>query len=271
MQTIRSALAEWFAGALILLALIACAGPVPHFRPVDGSLGQYVRLESREGRFAHPVALKEAGWEKILREVRVQPHKRFLILEAVQSGPQEAFTESQRQYLARQLTRAFAEAVPHEWVVFCLSSQRGQEGHYRGGSGVTELTTGGFFVEDGQLHLVLANYRYAVSMEAVEEQIRQSPLRPAGDRLYELVPGQYQSVHQAKVPGLIEPIRARSQELVFDYQAFLSFAEGPVQSSVESTNLEERMRTLKRLYEQKLITEDEYQRTRKALLDRLRQ
>lgn len=238
-----------------------------------------MRLEARETgearRFAHPLSLDEADWQTILQGIRVQPRKRLLpSIGAGQAVPREAFTESEQRYLARHLSQAFAQARPYEWVVFFLAQPRDQEGDVRGGPGVTEAASGGFFVQDGQLHLLLANYRFAITMRDVVETIRSDPMRPAGDAFYELVAGPHQTMAADEGPGLRMPFRARIPELVIEYQAWLTRPdqkpEDPDASqSDKPRSPEDRLRTLQRLREQGLITEEEYRGKRQKLLDEL--
>lgn len=270
---------------MALLAVSACGGPVRYVRSVNDGPEQYVRLEARYGhgegygydgaamRFTHPLVLGETDWGKILKGIRVQLRKRLLTIGATEAHPEEAFTESEARYLARYLAEAFSIARPDEWVVFCLGRQRGEGGTLRGGSGVTEMTSGGFFVERGQLHFVLANYRYAVSIPSVQEQIRDDPLRPAGDAFYDLVPGPHQTARWLDTinsqPDLTKPLRAQLSEMVIEYQPFLALPDEATLGPGGRPPLEERLRTLQRLRDQGLITEEEYRLKRQNLLDEL--
>lgn len=268
---------------MALLAVSGCGGPVRYVRSVNDAPEQYVRLEARYGhgegygydgaamKFSHPVTLNEADWAKILKGIRVQPRKRLLTRGAPEAHPEEAFTEGEARYLARYLAEAFSIARPDEWVVFYLGRQRGEAGALRGGSGVTEATSGGFFVERGQLHFVLANYRYAVSIPSVQEQIRDDPLRPAGDALYDLVPGPHQTARWLDTinsrPDLTKPLRAQLSEMVIEYQPFLALPDEATVGPSGRLPLEERLRTLQRLRDQGLITEEELRLKRQKLLD----
>ncbi|MBI3292051.1 MAG: SHOCT domain-containing protein [Elusimicrobia bacterium] len=284
-QVTRSRKTWWLAGLVTMLAIHGCGGPVRYIRSVNDGPDRYVRLESRYGhgqgygydgaamRFTHPLVLGEPDWGKILKGIRVQLRKRLLTIGATEAHPEEAFSESEAQYLARYLAEAFSIARPDEWVVFCLSRQRGEGGTLRGGPGVTEMTTGGFFVEGGKFHFVLANYRYAVSIPSVQEQIRDDPLRPAGDAFYDLVPGPHQTARWLDTintqPDLTKPLRAQLSEMVIEYQPFLALPDEATLAPGGRPPLEERLRTLQRLRDQGLITEEEYRLKRQNLLDEL--
>ncbi len=276
-QVTRSRKTWWLAGLVTVLAMHGCGGPVRYSREVQEDPHRYVRLEARYGygpqygydgaamRFAHPVALSETEWARILQTIRVQPRKGLLTIGMEPAGPMEAFREDERRYLARFLVEGFSKARPDEWVVFYHSRPRA----HRGGPGLVELASGGFFMEGGQLHFVLANYRYVASLRSIQEQTRDNPLRPAGEAFYDLVPGKHQSVRPVKIWDMTEPIRAQSVELILDYQTLLASPDEPGLKPPGGAPLDERLRTLNRLYKEGLITEEEYRLKRQQLLNAL--
>jgi hypothetical protein len=186
-------------------------------------------------------------------------------------GPiSDAFTQDEIEYLSRTLPRAFALAQPTEWVVFGLSRSREPE--------VSEITTGGWFVDGSDLHLVLANYRYAVTAPNIRALVWENPLSRQVNG-YELVPGAHQTVIHVQDGGLL---RDAVTELAIAYQPLLlaepvstltspdsaaSSLRPPVPSAPRS--IEERLQTLKRLRDQGVITEEEYRKTRSRLLEGL--
>ena len=281
----RESVTWWLAGVLIFWTVQGCGGPVRYTRVVKENPEQVVRLEARYGQgqshgydgavmpFDHPTAFGRIEMETILRGVRVQPRKRLLTLGATESGPKEAFTESERRSFAPVLVEAFAKARPDEWVVFFLSHPRGGEADHRGGPGVTEVTSGGFLVEGRHLHLLLANYRSAVSMPLILDRMRDDPLRPAGEVFYELVPGVHQTVRQfdsIKSPwDLIKSFRIGLSELAIDYQAARIVPDESMRALDGGHSTEERLRALQRLRDQGLVTEEEYRLKRQKLLDEL--
>lgn len=271
--------------AAFIIWITGCGGPARFTRTVSSDGENYVRLEARYGHgqgygydgaampFTHPVVLSETEWERILKKIHVQPRKRLLSIGAMQTDPRAAFDERERQYLAGRLAKAFSMARRDEWVVFCLRRQQEEGEDLRGGPGIMDMTSGGFFVEGELLHLVLANYRYAVSMPIIQEQIKDNPLRPAGDALYELVPSRHQRARQVPTINtswdLTQPLRAQLSELVVEYQVLLSLPDETMLEPGLRPPLEERLRTLKRLHEQGLITDEEYRVKLQKLLDEL--
>ncbi len=262
-----------------LLAGWGCTSPGRHIRAIHEDERNRVTLVARggdrTGSFAHPLSFSEADWDIIFQGIRVQPKKRLLpSIGADQAGPREAFREGERQYLAQQLGQAFAQAGPDQWVAFSLSRPREEASDVRGGPGVTEVTSGGFFVQGAKLHLLLANYRFTVTVMGVLEKIRKDPLRPAGDAFYQLVASRHQTVQVDEESALTRPFRSQVPELIIDYKASLAQSSPKNEEAAEPESqkpraLEERLRTLQRLREQGLITEEEYRLKRQKLLDEL--
>ena len=240
---------------------------------------RYVRLQARFGqgqdqatnKFAHPVVLSETEWDRLLRHIYVRPQRKFLAFGDDQPVPALAFGEDERRYLAKYLAEGFDHARTDEWVVFYLSHPREP--------GITEIDSGGLFVEDGRLHLVFANYHQPVSMSFIQRQIRNDPLHPAGDSFYDVIPKPDQTVQTARRRVLTESLRKQVSEVVIDYGAVLGTIsdKGTMQSDTEiggriegeRSGLEERLRLLNRLREQGLITEEEFRSKRERLLERL--
>lgn len=276
------AFAAWLVASAMALVVPGCAGPPPSTRPVQEGPEGYVRLESCEHnpaqtvrKFSHPLPLSEEDWARILRQISVQPQRRVLpSIGAGEARPMLAFDEKAQQFLARALREAFSKARSDEWVVFFLSHPRDERGDLRGGAEVTEVTSGGWFAEGGRLHLVLANYRFALTVRRALEQMRERPFRPVGEARYELVPSAHQTLQTDSGCVLMKSPRAQGPGLVVELQPFLSLYDGPPQprqssGSQGASSVEERLRILKRLREQGLITEEEYESKRQKLLDEL--
>ena len=175
-------------------------------------------------------------------------------------------------YLSRGLQKAFSRAHPDEFLVFGFSQIRSPQ--------LTEITTGGWFIEGQRLHLILANYRHSVSMKNIRDELWQDPLHSNSSSSYQIVPGPNQTLGREK--GLAGLLSTDAPELLIDYKALLEMKPSPpaILSPVGSPtvipppaprvepSLEERLRVLKKLREQGLITEDEYRDKKKQLLDR---
>jgi hypothetical protein len=124
--------------------------------------------------------------------------------------------------------------------------------------GMTELTTGGWFVEGPSLHVVLANYRKVVTMPSTRQLLWERPLRPDAGPHYDLVAGLHQtSVRSSGAwSGLFSSLPA---ELMISYQAVLLGEPGEASAPKEPStpppgmapppmSIEDRLRALQRLH-----------------------
>ncbi len=229
-------------------------------------------------RFSHPVILSEQEWSRILQGAYVKQKGWVLPLPHEEQGPTPAFKDDNLAYLAKNLALAFSKARPDEWVVFLLSKPREPN--------VWEVTSGGLFVVEGHVHLILANYRLPVSMTFIQDEIRHDPLRPSGKTYYVLVPQEHQTLKTYVRWYPTKPVLAHPSELVIDYVALLTVTDrtdaesrsrahgdgmdpSRAEEHVQGHDVESRLRLLQRLHEQGLITDEEYRTKRAKLLDEL--
>ena len=177
-----------------------------------------------------------------------------------------AFTPAEVDYLSETLTRAFAQAQPSEVVVFGLTSPKTQE--------MTEITTGAWYVKDAQLHLILGNYREAFTMANIRELLWQDPLHMLAGPLYEFVPGPYQSLTRED-NGIGTFLIPAAPQLALTYQQLSSGApsveggheKGSSLSTSPDSSLEGKLKRLKQIHDDGLITDDEFAAKKKTLLD----
>jgi len=263
---------------LMLLLTASTSGAAEPTRVVCGACEQadrFVRLQTppRESHsdqtsgFTHPFRLSPEEWTTILRSIYVQRYQQGFLPLTASSGPAvPAFSEEEVEYLRATLPRAFSEAQADEWIIFELSHVRSPETIE-----VTDVTSGAWFVKGQDLHLVLANYREAVTLPGIRELLRQDPLHSIAGPRYDFVPGHHQQVLQGQT-GLQAILRPVLPELIIDYQTLLhgeSDYQTTPHSPAPSQSIEERLQTLKRLKEQGLITDDDYQAKKKMLLEKL--
>jgi hypothetical protein len=218
-------------------------------------------------RIHHPLMLEKHEWEALLRTVTVRSIHRPLLGPSYQGAAEPAFSEEEVRYLGESLQRAFQQATEQEQVVFAVA--RSSE------AGLAQLTSGAWFVEEGRIHLRLANCRVAVSMPSIKRQIWIDPLFAQAGTFYELVPGERQ-VLVRPTQDWGNPFRPEPAELAIDYGALTrpgtmstTLPSEPALPGPHARPLEEQFGQLKRLYEQGLITEEEYRLKRQQLLDRL--
>jgi hypothetical protein len=285
MQAVRSQLVSLgvfqIASTLLLLGNIQVVAAAPETRIACGQCEEtdrFVRLQAvTEDRrsansraFTHPFVLSPEDWTSILSGLRVQRQAEGLLFRDPPGPVIPAFTTEEIGYLSTTLSRAFARAQPPEWVLFGLSRPTPL--------GMTEVTTGGWFVEGPSLHLVLANYHKVVTMPSTRQLLWQRPLRPDAGPAYDLVAGHHQTIVRDS-GGMSWLFSSPPSELRIAYQAILLEEPGetPVsqRSSVPSSetpssalSLEDRLRVLKQLQEQGLITDEDYRAKKQQLLER---
>lgn len=235
-----------------------------------------IRQNSDSG-FTHPFRLQSEEWTFVLQRIRVQKRDRgWFPFAAPQDSTTQAFSADEVAYLSATLPRAFAQAQPEEWVVFGLSRPTTPEV-----AGITQITTGAWFVSGVSLHLILANYREGVTMPGIRDLLREDPLHMVAAPRYEFIPGSHENLRQEN-KGLGAFLFPDLPELTLAYEALVleeperSIAplsgSGSVNPSVSPPttprSLEERLQMLKRLKEQGLITEEDYQTKKKQVLDK---
>ena len=242
---------------------------------------RFVRVEARYGdanpsgltRFNHPLELNEKEWTRLLESVWVRHDPGLFTFASQEEAPIPAFTQDEIAFLSKSLGKAFTRAHPDEWVVFGLSRARSAD--------ITEVTTGGWFVEGERLHLMLANYRYAVTMSSVRKRLWDDPLQSMGSRTYTFAPGDYQSATLVG-GGFVGDLRGTSiLQLAIEYKGLLkppsaakpaqkSDAPQPAVSPEQGSGSDsaQKLRELKQLRDEGVITEEEYRTKKKQLLDR---
>jgi hypothetical protein len=201
--------------------------------------------EARSRNFDHPIRRNEAQWKDVLRSLEVKPRSGFIFWAKTDSEP--AFRPREIDFLAGRLATLFTEAGQHEWVAFYLQSPHP--------TGAIEVTSGAFFVDTAKLHLYLAHFRHLITIRERLPELRRHPLNATGAFAYELV-----SNHEWSAVS--------SSEWNFSKSPLARVAEAISSQGTESMgrSIEERLRKLNELREQKLVTEEEYQRKRLELL-----
>jgi hypothetical protein len=137
-----------------LAAQSGCSSPPPprtSYQDPITSIRLYVDDRADAGH-SHPAQVTTAQMAQVLNGIRVVPRKGFigsLITGETQANP--AFSSTEIQILAPRLSRALAEATPQELVTFYRRFSDASVG--------MAITSGGMFVQENQLFVVLANNR----------------------------------------------------------------------------------------------------------------
>ena len=206
---------------VLLLTLTSCsAGSTISSRPVQHDPLWFVRLDGYTEYFSaqeiahdHPVEWTEAQLNAILERLLLQ--ERSGLMESPRS-PQTVFTPDEIAVLVPALKQAFHTATTHEWVAFSLS-------HHDQGN--VQITSGEFWVEQKQLHLVIANHHQTLPSDSDElPKIQATPIRSAHGTRGALTFDPARFVVNTKL-NWKGSSRFAATELTLDYLAFLASAK----------------------------------------------
>jgi Short C-terminal domain len=188
---------EWLAVGVTLWSL-GCAAP-RITRPVydageAGKTETFVRLDRvTDGeRFDHPAQIPPARLRELLASVAVQRQTGLLSV-IFADKPFRAFSDAELDLLSAQFAKALAEATPEEEAVFYLNAPESNE-RFR-------ITSGGVYVRQGNLVVIIANYHYTVLWSDVGgarssisiSSSRDNPLYAYPEGTYTLVVGNGQA------------------------------------------------------------------------------
>ncbi len=252
---------------LMVLALGGCFGPKepPHY--LDEGERHLIRLERAGGGggYHHPVDLEAALLRAALGSVVTRHEVSFLnrLLTEQKATVERAFTPDETALLADRLKIALARATADEWVAFFFTGRKSTL--------TTEVTSGVTFVKGNELYLVFANVRAPVSTE-------RHPYISRDQALYAYDSGRFDLVirpHQRKVS---DGVGRGKPAIAVDLADLAALKEGPtlpegggsVQESegarLEEEKIEAKLRWLKRLKDEGLITEEDYKEKKSELL-----
>ncbi|TAJ32344.1 MAG: hypothetical protein EPO64_01270 [Nitrospirae bacterium] len=205
-----------------VLLCTACAGPSFISRPVHNDPSWLVRLDAyadigkgTELRYNHPAEWNEAELREILGRLLLQ--ERVGLLEQ-KPPPQPAFSPDEIDFLTPRLQEAFRMARPSEWVVFSVARSTGA---------TQEVTSGGFFLKDRRLHVLLANHREPVSPEEAMA-VRENPVSGLKGRGNILTFDPARFVLTTQTSWLGGYSGAAASEMILDQTGFLEAARRPV-------------------------------------------
>jgi hypothetical protein len=155
------------ASLLLVAALAACAVPHVPSRTVYEDPTNFVRVEADhrvlperpETRHAHPAMIETDDMAAILRGITVRDRRlKVHVWISGEAAFEPAFTEAEIELLAAKLADALAKATPEERATYYLS--------YPQTSVKREITSGGLYVQGGELHFTLSNHREVYGIPA---------------------------------------------------------------------------------------------------------
>ncbi len=228
-----------------------------------------MEITYREGspEYSHPRNLSSGVLEQALSSIEVQPSSLLDRIAGASSHAQEAFTKEQREFLASQLSIAFQKATPLETVTFHWATSRG--------NGIWEITSGGLYLQENHLHLMLPNYRHTVSGKPQSQKPRNQPLAQLGEPLHSLKV--IAPARQLKYGMLTELWAPQTPHFVFAINeltnAPLPSGKQQAESSTQPLNsgksIKQRLKRLEKLRQEGLLSDKEYQDKRKGILNEL--
>jgi hypothetical protein len=154
---------QWGCRFLLIIfsgVILGCASPPFYSYLVYENPTAFVRLEfspwadmnQPQTWNAHPASLSRRQIQKALEGLRVREHRAAPLRWIMGVAPMEpAFHKEEIEWLIPQLLEGLELAVPQEIVTFYLS--------HPVNATKREVTSGGFYVTEGQLHIILSNYR----------------------------------------------------------------------------------------------------------------
>lgn len=215
---------KWAYGILCLFlvgGVLGCASPRFYSYLVYENPTTFVRLEltpwadsDRPQTWnAHPATLSRRQIYKALEGLRVREHRAAPIRWVRGMAEMEpAFRKEEMEVLIPRLLEGLELAVPQELVTFYVS--------HPVNATKREVTSGGLYVTEGRLHIILSNYRtiYGIPPAGLiyDRRFPLFSLAPSGvDILYE---AEDEELVHAEEEGLFDAIfgDARNGEIVLD-------------------------------------------------------
>jgi hypothetical protein len=172
----------------VVFILSGCAIPQTPYRIVYEDPVNYVRLEVDDtvlpewppGHHAHPRVFTPEEVTRILTGLTAQEHRIWLQKWIQGEAPMvPVFRDEEVALLAPQIAEAFAGAKYDERVTFYLSQPQTSVKRI--------ITTGGFYIQDSELHLILGNWQivYGIPTYGMIYD-RRYPMRPTAAKGFDL-------------------------------------------------------------------------------------
>jgi hypothetical protein len=208
--------------------------------------------------YQHPIALSPEEIEQLLKSIQIR--YRADIFEKIFSGSrpetERVFSDEQVTQMSVGISKALAAATSADRINLWLKHPRGIL--------TPAITTGVIYVKDNRLVIVLGNYQYIppAGVDNLHDRLT-DPLDVQGAQTVTMIPGPFQELLQTDRRSL------KNRGLSVDYKGLLAFRpQQPLKTEESKTppDLQEKLTTLKRLRDQGLITEEDYQEKKKELL-----
>ena len=255
----------------LFLFLSACASTLDLQRVVHQAPDLLVILDKREiqaspsfhAPYSHPAVISPSHLQQILESVTVQPRAGFLkSLFSGENKKRPLFNQETVQLMALQFSQALAKADPSERIDFFHTLPK---------NSVTDAVTSGFLlVKDKQLHLRVQHYQVPLRKGSHPSSVgRGIPNSEKAKFAFILSEGDHMAHRSFK--NVIGLSGSDSHWLVIDYAAFSSPSRESAPASLplpkkNESEVEERLRTLKHLWKEGLISDEDYIEKKKTIL-----
>ncbi|MFQ5588298.1 MAG: SHOCT domain-containing protein [Nitrospiria bacterium] len=258
---------------LFCFFMSACASGVGLQRVTHQEEGLLVVLDQNpipaqhavETPYHHPASLSEGDFENILNTIQATPEQGILGSLFSKKEPAPLFSPETAALVAARLSGALSKATSEERVNFYQTRPLD--------SIHVSATTGFVLVKDERLHLRVNHYRVPLR-KGVHPSKAGMGLRPTEKGKYAFSLDEGEKITRRTYKNILGLSGSDPQWLVIDYTDFpkpgqtLSPASKPERPQA-GKSLEERLRALKHLHEEGLITEEEYQQKKQSLLKEL--
>jgi hypothetical protein len=266
-------------GLTALVVGCAAAPPAPP-PPLHQTENAVVRLETpppgaEPPQFQHPLTLSAEDMARVLREVRLEGPSGMLGFLRRQRPPSRlAFTQDEAEIVAAPLAAALAQAGPDQRVAFAFQHPRS-----RISSGIT---SGVLFAKSDRLHFIFGRYRSTGRPHQPQTGLDGPALPDPPYKGFRLAAGPHIALIDATETPLWGVDAGRQHWVMVDHAALLASAPAPEEFPVaepesaaepedpekaRAAEIKERLRALKEMRDENLISEEEYEKKRKKVLD----
>lgn len=252
--------------ALLFMFTTACAGTSHLQRIVHETDELLLVLDQQkisanpafEAPYDHPAQIAPADLEKILASIQVKPDEGMLMSFFSEKKRSRLFDPKTVSQAANEFSKALAKADPLEKVDFYQMLPLDEAN--------VSVTSGFLLVKGGQLHVRVD--RYKVPLVKGKHPSRAGlGLKPSEEGKYAFALSEGKQMAHRTYKNMFGLPGSEPHWLVIDYADFQNQTAEPGTAPVSTTGaLEERLRTLKHLRDEGLITEEDYAEKKKTLL-----
>lgn len=256
--------------AVLLFTLITACTSTSHLQRIAHEADELLLvLDQREisanpafeAPYDHPAEIAPADLEKILTSIQVKPDEGMLMSFFSEKKRTRLFNSKTVSQTASELSKALALANPLEKVDFYQMSPLDEEN--------VSVTSGFLLVKGGQLHLRIDRYNVPL-LKGRHPSRAGLGLKPSEEGKYAFALAEGKQMTHRTYKNVFGLPASEAHWLVIDYADFpdqvLEPGTAPVSTEVAPLTLEERLRTLKHLRDEGLITEEDYTEKKKTLL-----